>query len=339
MKTTDIDLTKMLSFRPDLGKLLLGVDRMLLFRQAALASLRSLLFGHLGPTLARAVFAQFGKRCGAGDFSALQRQHSWDSEHDAIASGPVMHMWEGIAHVEVTKLEFDRKVGHFHMTGIWRNSYEAEIHMQELGRSPSPVCHSLTGYATGWATAFFERPLLAIETECTACGDPRCAFAIRPDPEWGPEADPWRRALDTDQLAAIGRQELQLDRQRRALSAMLTPILQVWDGVLLVSIIGALDTERATAITAELLPRTVAARAGFVILDLTGIESIDADAASHLLRILQALRLLGADAVVTGVLPAVARSITSSGVNLQGVILRATLRDGLHYCIAEQSRQ
>lgn len=334
MKIADLDLRKLLDFRPDLGKLLLDGDRMLMFRQAALASLRRLVFEHLGPTLARAVFAQFGERCGAGDYATLTRRYSWDSEHDAIASGPVMHMWEGLVHVEVTRLEFDRGSGQFAMAGVWRNSYEAEVHLSELGRSSTPVCHSLTGYATGWASAFFGRPLLAVETCCIGQGDPHCGFEIRPTAAWGPEADPWRQALDPAQLTVVAAQQRLIERQRRELRAMTAPILQIWDGVLLVSLIGTLDAERATAITGELLPRAVETRTRFVIFDLTTIDTIDAPVAGHLLRMLQALRLLGASAVVTGILPGVAQAIVASGIDLDDITIRATLRDGLHHCMS-----
>ena len=81
------------------------------------------------------------------------------------------------------------------MTGIWRQSFEAENWQRNFGMSSVPVCASLTGYASGWGSAFFGRPLLAIETQCIAKGDPHCAFEVRPESEWGSEADPWRRSL------------------------------------------------------------------------------------------------------------------------------------------------
>jgi len=333
MKVADIDLPRMLTIRPDQGKLLLGDDRMLIFRQAALGSLRRLVYDHLGPALARAVFTQFGHRCGTGDFASLQQRFTWDTERDAIASGPVMHMWEGIVHVEVRQLDFDRATGRFAMAGIWRNSYEAENHLHEIGRSTTPVCHSLTGYATGWATAFFGRPLLAVETACVGKGDPHCAFEIKPEAAWGPEAEPWRRALDPAQLTVLTAQQQVIERQRRELRAMTAPILQIWDNILLVSLIGELDAERAAAITAELLSRAVDTRARHVIFDLTAIDAIDGAVAEHLLRMLRALQLIGAGTVITGILPAVARAIVDSGLDLRDIAIRATLRDGLHHCM------
>ncbi|MCX5747185.1 MAG: ATP-binding protein [Proteobacteria bacterium] len=196
MRASEINLANMLVFQPDAGKLLLGTQRMLLFSQQSLGTMAALLHAHLGGDYADALFAQFGYRCGGDDFAAIAANGDWDSEVDRLSSGPVTHMWEGIVHVEPTKLDYDRARGHFHMTGIWRNSYEAENYVARFGRAERPVCASLTGYATGWGSAFFERPVLAIETLCQGRGDPHCAFEIRPFEAWGPEAAPWRRALE-----------------------------------------------------------------------------------------------------------------------------------------------
>src|SRR4051812_47615668 len=96
MNVGSIDLRAMLEFRPSEGRILLGTDRMLVFRQAAFGVLRSLLFERLGIALTRSVLAQFGHRCGVGDYRALMTMFEWDTEEDRVASGPVMHSWEGI---------------------------------------------------------------------------------------------------------------------------------------------------------------------------------------------------------------------------------------------------
>src|SRR4051794_10444007 len=103
MNINEINLQRLLEFRPTEGKLLLGSDRMLLFRQTAFAKLQRIIYEQLGERLSRALLSQFGYACGRGDFEAIRRTYSWDTEQDEIASGPVMHMWEGIVHVEVTK--------------------------------------------------------------------------------------------------------------------------------------------------------------------------------------------------------------------------------------------
>ncbi|MFN8126986.1 MAG: XylR N-terminal domain-containing protein [Candidatus Nanopelagicales bacterium] len=205
MKADDIDLSAMLDFQPERGQLLLNRQRMLIFSQKALGRLDELLAEHLGQEFARAVFSQFGYRCGMDDYQVIGQSDAWESDQDRISSGPVMHMWEGIVHVEPTELRFDRDSGEFFMAGLWRNSFEAENHLRMFGPSDEPVCSSLTGYASGWATAFFGSSLLAIETACIAQGDPTCAFEIRPTESWDERADPWRAALDatSDSIASV----------------------------------------------------------------------------------------------------------------------------------------
>ncbi|MEI2715456.1 MAG: ATP-binding protein [Candidatus Nanopelagicales bacterium] len=81
------------------------------------------------------------------------------------------------------------------------------------------MCSSLTGYASGWATAFFGSPLLAIETACIAQGDPTCAFEIRPTQSWDERADPWRSALDATSDSIASALEQRVAERTRALEA------------------------------------------------------------------------------------------------------------------------
>ena len=222
MKLEDINLAQMLTFKVESGQIYLGDDRMLIFRKDSLAVLRKLLYEQVGALLARSLLTRFGYQSGKGDFVSLQRSYEWETEEDRFGAGPAMHTWEGIVHVDPTMLEFDREAGRFHMTGIWRNSYEAEIHLEEFGRADAPVCHSLTGYASGWCSAFFGKPLVAIETKCVGCGDERCEFEIRLPHLWDDRATPWIEALDNTEYSLS--QELQrkvdfIETQALAISA------------------------------------------------------------------------------------------------------------------------
>lgn len=114
-------------------------------------------------------------------------------------------------------------------------------------------------------------------------------------------ADELRRPLDA-QVALIQRQE-------EAIRAMATPILQVWDGVLALPIIGVVDSRRAGEITAGLLEAVVRMQARYAIIDMTGIDVIDATTAHHFLRIFRGVRLLGAECLVCGIRPAVAQAM------------------------------
>jgi len=335
MKVSDIDLKSMLDFEPAIGKLLLGGDRMLLFRQDAFATLRKLLHEQLGEARARALLMQFGYRCGRGDHQAITARYSWDTELDEISAGPMMHTWEGLVQVEPTKLEFDKAKGHFHMAGIWRNSYEAEIHRGMFGQSSYPVCHSLTGYASGWATAFFGAPCLAVETKCAGAGDPHCQFEIRRTEAWGPEAAMWRESLAADEsvLRELEDKLATIDRQRAAISRLSSPIIQVWEGVLTVPVVGAIDPQRATDLLENLLAAVLRVRARYAILDLTGADVIDSTAADHFCKIIRAVELLGARCIITGIKPAVAQTMIALGVDMSRMTTMATLADGLQSCL------
>jgi anti-anti-sigma regulatory factor len=336
MKITDFDLKSMLDFQPSAGKLLLGGDRMLLFRQDAFASLRKLLFEQLGEQLSRALLMQFGYRCGHGDHHALTTRFSWDTDLDEMSAGPVMHTWEGIVHVEPTMLVFDKAKGEFHMTGIWRNSYEAEVHIHEFGISEVPVCHSLTGYASGWCTAFLGKPLLAIETMCAGKGDPHCQFEIRVPEAWGSEAEMWRSSLVATDYS-ISRELVDklstIERQRVAISQLSSPIIQVWEGVLTIPIVGQIDPGRAALLLEDLLSAVLRTRARYAILDLTGVDVVDTSAVDHFFKILGAVELLGARCIMTGIKPAVAQTMISLGIDMNRMTTMATLEDALQSCL------
>jgi rsbT co-antagonist protein RsbR len=332
MKVSDIDFRKMLQFSPETGRLLLGSDRMLLFRQEAFATLRRLMIEQLGQKLARGLLAQFGYRCGLGDFEALNAQYAWDSERDRTAAGSVMHMWEGLVFVEAGKSEVDRETGRLHITGNWKNSYEAEIHVAEFGRSDAPVCHTLTGYASGWCTALLGEPILAIETMCVGKGDPHCSFEIRNSAAWGPEADPWRAALaatDTSLSQELERKLVEVEQYRTTMAAIGTPVIQIWKEVVVLPVIGAVDEQRGVEMTSTLLRHVGDEAVRCVLVDLTGVDSVDTRTADIFVKMARAVSLLGARCFLTGIGPRVAQTLTHMGVDLQGLQTLRSLRHGL----------
>lgn len=123
-------------------------------------------------------------------------------------------------------------------------------------------------------------------------------------------------------------------RQQRAIADLSTPIIQIWDGVLTLPLVGLLDAERAADITDRLLSEVTKTRARYAILDLTGVDAVDTATADRLLRIVRALRLLGAQGLLSGMGPLIAQSMVSLGVELAGLASHRTLRDALHACMA-----
>ncbi|HEY3488666.1 MAG TPA: ATP-binding protein [Candidatus Deferrimicrobiaceae bacterium] len=215
MKTADIEITKLLRFEPAAGRISLGGRRLLLFDAAATGAMREQLIKTLGEAVARGILMRWGYQTGLQDARSLGEQFAWDSEREWMLSGPLMHEWEGICAVETTELRFDRAQGALSMTGVWRNSYEAEQHVKSFGHAEDPVCWTLTGYAAGWTTGVMGAPMIAVETACVGRGDPACGFAIRPRGEWGEEAAAAIAALAEEQ--PIQRLEDRVDAARRAL--------------------------------------------------------------------------------------------------------------------------
>lgn len=130
------------------------------------------------------------------------------------------------------------------------------------------------------------------------------------------------------------REKLELiQEQQVAIQALSTPIIQVWDGVLTLPIVGTLDSARAADIMDKLLSTIVATRSRFAILDLTGVEGVDTATANHIIQIISAVELLGAKAVVTGIGPLVAQTVVELGVDLSSITTLKDLKQGLQRCL------
>jgi rsbT co-antagonist protein RsbR len=124
-----------------------------------------------------------------------------------------------------------------------------------------------------------------------------------------------------------------IKRQQAVINALSTPIIEVWDKVLTLPLMGIVDSTRAAAVMENLLKEVSRKGARFALLDLTGVDAVDTSTANHILKLVQALRLLGAEGVITGIQPNVAQTMITLGVSLEEVVTCANLRDGLRYCI------
>ncbi|HEY3446536.1 MAG TPA: XylR N-terminal domain-containing protein [Myxococcales bacterium] len=332
MKATDFNLPSVLKFEPEAGRLMLDKNRMLLFRQEAMGTLRKLLGEQLGDKLSRALLTQFGFRCGSEDHRTLSKAYQWDTEIDELACGPVIHTWEGIVKATPTLIEFDRAKGNFLMKGTWTNSYEAELHLAEFGQTDHPVCHTLTGYASGWVSSFWGKPMVAIEPKCRGRGDSICEFEIRPADQWGPEIEPWTQALSATNYSLTKELEDKLamiEAQRAAIAQLSTPIIQVWDEILCLPVVGTVDTARSAEMTDRVLEAVVRQRARSVIVDITGIEMMDTKTADHFIKMAKAIKLLGSEPIITGISPSIAQTLTHIGVELGDIRTLRSLRDAL----------
>lgn len=128
-------------------------------------------------------------------------------------------------------------------------------------------------------------------------------------------------------------QERRLRQQRDEIMELSTPVIQVWDKVIALPIIGTLDSVRAARLTEGLLEKIAALSAEVVILDISGVPTIDTLVAQHLLKTVQAATLMGAVSIMSGVRPETAQSIVHLGIDLGHLRSRNTLRDALQLAL------
>jgi PAS domain S-box-containing protein len=124
-----------------------------------------------------------------------------------------------------------------------------------------------------------------------------------------------------------------LRRQRDEILELSTPVIQVWDNVLVLPVIGTLDSMRAARLTEGLLERIAQLQAEVVILDISGVPAIDTDVAQHLLRTVEAARLMGTTSVLSGVRPETAQAIVHLGIDLGALRSRNSLKDALQLAL------
>jgi rsbT co-antagonist protein RsbR len=125
-----------------------------------------------------------------------------------------------------------------------------------------------------------------------------------------------------------------IDQQRQTISELQTPVIQVWDGILALPIVGGLDTARTADMNEPLLQRIVDTGSEIVILDITAVPVVDTAVAKHLLETISAARLLGADVFLVGISTRTAITLVHLGVDLGGVVTRTTMAKGLELAFA-----
>ena len=130
-------------------------------------------------------------------------------------------------------------------------------------------------------------------------------------------------------LQQVQAQSLEQSRLLELVHDLETPVIPVMDGVLVLPLVGHLDTARLTNLSQRLLERVAAERAHTVLLDLTAVAIIDTATANHVLQLTKGVRLLGAECILTGIRAEVAQTLVALGVTWDTVPTAASLRDGL----------
>ena len=128
-----------------------------------------------------------------------------------------------------------------------------------------------------------------------------------------------------------------IERQQAAIRELSTPIIEVWAGVLCLPVVGIVDSQRSAEMTEALLEAIVNKQARIAIIDITGIDAMDTKTADHFIKMAKAVRLLGADCILSGINPAIAQTLTHIGVDLTGVRTMRNLRDALQTFLRDQT--
>lgn len=245
---------------------------------------------------------------------------------------------------QMVGLDRAARVGRFRVDNSWECLYQ-----RALG-----VCwgsHYVAGKFAGLCGKVFATHCWAEQTRFQANGDEFDEFEVMVASET--VEDRLAKLLTTDAATradlAVALEKLRVEvESRRAAEAaaqerlalieqLSTPIMEIWDGVLSLPVVGTLADGRARAMMDRLLHEIQRTRARFALIDVTGVDTVDTATADALLQIAGAARLLGAECIITGIRPAVAQTIVALDARFGHVRTLATVREGLMHCMARQA--
>jgi rsbT co-antagonist protein RsbR len=286
-----------------------------------------------------------GQRSIDGDWGVISSQPSFEEGFRLLGG---IGMAAGWGRWEIVALDRERKEARYRVHNNWESIYQ-----RALGVSWG--CAMTGGKLAGITARVFGVPCWGEQTAFETRGAPYDEHVIRPSEKTFEarldELLEAGRATSTDLAVALQavknevaereraeaelREKLQLiEEQETALCRMVAPIIQVWDGVLTVPVMGGLDGHRASVLMERLLGAIAGSQTRHVILDLTAVDAVDTGTADHLIRIVRAVELLGARLVVTGIRPAVAQTVVSLGMDLSRIPTLRNLQEGLKSCMA-----
>lgn len=140
--------------------------------------------------------------------------------------------------------------------------------------------------------------------------------------------------LYTNEVYIAEREEI-IQRQQTEMMELSTPVVQLWDRILVLPLIGTLDSVRAQMVMENLLQAIVERGAEFAIVDITGVPTVDTLVAQHLLKTAAAVRLMGANCIISGIRPQIAQTIVHLGVDLPQVVTKADIQSALGYALRQ----
>ncbi len=225
----DSDLRRLIHFSAGDGRIWLAGHRMLLLHAEALGGLRRELMQSVGREQTRRVFMRTGYASGQRDAALARQVRPKASLIEQFSVGPQLHMLEGAVQVTIETFEMDVEAGHHLCHVRWDHSWEVETHLRDFGPQDEPVCWMLSGYASGYVSAFMGQPVIYRELECCGCGHKHCRIEGRPLDAW-PDGE--QLARDYDATSMLGHIE-DLQSKVESLRSTLAPRDALSDGVAL----------------------------------------------------------------------------------------------------------
>jgi DNA-binding NtrC family response regulator len=212
-------LDEVFEFQPDAGLIRLHDQRVVILSAAAMGLLRKELIETLGAATARRLLLRFGFADGYHDAINLRDQLRGAGPADHVRAGARLQALEGIVLAEMGSIEYDAAAGRFECQLTWRRSYEAEQHREHFGASAEPVCWSLVGYVSGFASAALGREVYFRERGCLGQGAPQCTLLGRDAASWSEELEALRFDFQGADLGAeVERLRVAASRQRGELA-------------------------------------------------------------------------------------------------------------------------
>jgi len=143
--------------------------------------------------------------------------------------------------------------------------------------------------------------------------------------------------LYTTEIYQQSREEV-IRRQQEEMLELSTPVMEIWEGILALPLIGTLDSTRTSVAMETLLQTIVETRSELAIIDITGVPTVDTLVAQHLLKTVAAARLMGADCVISGIRPQIAQTMVHLQIDLSEVVTKATLAEALRFALKRSGR-
>ena len=137
-----------------------------------------------------------------------------------------------------------------------------------------------------------------------------------------------------DDISKQRRMEAERDKQQALIMEMSTPVMQLWDNILLLPVVGLVDSKRVQLIMETALQKILDYQAKLLILDIQGVPAVDSAVANHLIQITKATRLMGCTSIVTGISPEISQALVNLGIELGDIQTQATLKDGVSFSLA-----